>query len=412
MKKLEEKVEESSAYSIEVHSDDSIEVKESEFDRIVHSIRIKRDALEKRKKDLQTQQKLLTQKNGGDHVQKSDILHLNVGGEMITARRKTLTQIKGSLLETLFSGRWENCLQRDDNGYIFLDVNPYCFRKIVEYLGLWKVTNRSKLVQRPKVDRDKETLYYILLDLFGLVGLRDIVVINNTPSQAGKKVSGKNIYDEMNKCIANEQDEISIEEVQLETMERKFASEETSIHYFTKNDGDIPVKLNLFGKKMSAKQSTLCWFPKSMLSEEINIGKQTMYTYNIDDILQKDPAERDINNTDDDILQKGPAERVINNTDDEILLEYPAHLFEKILDYLRLNAMGEQDVSKVDLSPSEVENFHILVKALFPDENKWINSLCGEPPKALDVSRDIVTPVKSWLQAVDLNTKTNMSCLS
>jgi len=62
------------------------------------------------------------------------MLDINVGGEMIRVSRETFTHTKGTVLEALFSGRWDNQLQRDKKGCIFLDVNPTCFRCIIDHL--------------------------------------------------------------------------------------------------------------------------------------------------------------------------------------------------------------------------------------------------------------------------------------
>ena len=56
-------------------------------------------------------------------------------------RRETLTQLKGTRLEALFSGRWENVLLRDAKKRIFLDVSPSCFKKIVDFLNLLKIAD-------------------------------------------------------------------------------------------------------------------------------------------------------------------------------------------------------------------------------------------------------------------------------
>jgi hypothetical protein len=46
-----------------------------------------------------------------------------------------LARFKGTKLEALFSGRWDQRLQNDSAGRIFLDVNPLCFQAIVDYLN-------------------------------------------------------------------------------------------------------------------------------------------------------------------------------------------------------------------------------------------------------------------------------------
>jgi hypothetical protein len=43
-------------------------------------------------------------------VSDNDIIHLNVGGHKLTTKRSTLCQVEGSLLASMFSGRWEDSL--------------------------------------------------------------------------------------------------------------------------------------------------------------------------------------------------------------------------------------------------------------------------------------------------------------
>jgi len=66
-----------------------------------------------------------------------DVIDLNVGGELMSVRRQTLCAIDGTMLATMFSGRWGHHA-RDSTGRIFLDFNPVCFRKIVDFL--WTVS--------------------------------------------------------------------------------------------------------------------------------------------------------------------------------------------------------------------------------------------------------------------------------
>ena len=58
----------------------------------------------------------------------SPIVNLNVGGEKMSTSRATLTLVEGSLLATMFSGKWEDKLMKDANGCIFLDYDPVVSR--------------------------------------------------------------------------------------------------------------------------------------------------------------------------------------------------------------------------------------------------------------------------------------------
>ncbi|KAL7531835.1 hypothetical protein ACHAWF_003926, partial [Thalassiosira exigua] len=85
-----------------------------------------------------------------------DLMEVNAGGKVIAAKRSTLTQLKGTRLESLFSGRWDKALQRDGNGHIFLDVNPKCFGAI------------DNPPSPPVVGDEEEHILRSRLDVFGL----------------------------------------------------------------------------------------------------------------------------------------------------------------------------------------------------------------------------------------------------
>ena len=89
--------------------------------------------------ELREDQDALAAENGGLDADGSEILDINAGGIIISVTRDTLTQIKGTRLEVLFSGRWDKRLPRDGNGRIFLDINFTCFRAAVEYLNELKI---------------------------------------------------------------------------------------------------------------------------------------------------------------------------------------------------------------------------------------------------------------------------------
>lgn len=140
-------------------------------DLIDHTAKLLEDAwrrLEQQHEDLQNRKDVLAQENGGANVSYGDILDINAGGQIIRVSRGTLTQIKGSRLEAIFSGRWEKHLQRDRNGRIFLDVNPVCFRSIVDYLNEVKITPPDSPPDLPSVDSENALFLSNLVDAFGI----------------------------------------------------------------------------------------------------------------------------------------------------------------------------------------------------------------------------------------------------
>jgi len=68
-----------------------------------------------------------------EYVGKVDeIVEINVGGQRFTTTRTTLTSIKGSMLESMFSGRWT--IQTDKTGAYFIDRDPKFFGLILNFL--------------------------------------------------------------------------------------------------------------------------------------------------------------------------------------------------------------------------------------------------------------------------------------
>jgi hypothetical protein len=70
----------------------------------------------------------------GKLVNASDVLELNVGGCIFTAKRSTLCQ-GDTLLSAMFSGRWDDSgFARDNMGRIYLDFDSECFSVALQWL--------------------------------------------------------------------------------------------------------------------------------------------------------------------------------------------------------------------------------------------------------------------------------------
>eukprot|EP00984_Skeletonema_dohrnii_P005209 scaffold1824_cov104-Skeletonema_dohrnii-CCMP3373.AAC.9 len=85
----------------------------------------------------------------------NDILLLNVGGRTnIAVLRNLLTQFEGSMLAAKFSGRWDDSMEKDRDGNIFVDQDPENFMLLINYLRM-RMNNQLKRV--PNVHRPKPT---------------------------------------------------------------------------------------------------------------------------------------------------------------------------------------------------------------------------------------------------------------
>eukprot|EP00668_Euglena_longa_P000364 GGOE01000467.1.p1 GENE.GGOE01000467.1~~GGOE01000467.1.p1 ORF type:complete len:545 (-),score=64.97 GGOE01000467.1:363-1997(-) len=131
-------------------------------------LRDKSCQLTERHQLLEQQQGALAQQHGGSKVKGTDKLKLNVGGVNVNIRRETLTQFPGTRLAALFSGRWESRLLRDKNNRIFLDVNPACFKKIVDYHNLVRIAAPDDPPDLPEVAPEERATLQRLLQFFGL----------------------------------------------------------------------------------------------------------------------------------------------------------------------------------------------------------------------------------------------------
>ena len=100
--------------------------------------------------------------------QKDDVIELNIGGQAMTTTRSTLCQVEGSLLSSMFSGRWDNSMSRDKDGRIFLDFNPTYFGYILDYLRAKKIPTADKPATLPTVASNQANNYHKLIEYLGL----------------------------------------------------------------------------------------------------------------------------------------------------------------------------------------------------------------------------------------------------
>jgi len=124
----------------------------------------------------------IAQANGNPDAADDNRVEVNAGGKIMVAKRSTLTHMKGTRLEALFSGRWDDKLARDSQGCIFLDVNPTCFRAIIDYLNEMMISSEDSPPSPPSVNDEHEHILQYQLELFGLVPtveLPDSNIINN-----------------------------------------------------------------------------------------------------------------------------------------------------------------------------------------------------------------------------------------
>jgi len=101
-------------------------------------------------------------------IGKDDVIDINAGGTVHSVARSTLCQAPGSALAVMFSGRWDEGMQRDSAGRPFLDVDPYCFEQILCFLRLKRIEGPEDPAPSPQVEATKRDAFNMFLRFYGL----------------------------------------------------------------------------------------------------------------------------------------------------------------------------------------------------------------------------------------------------
>nr|XP_040031018.1 BTB/POZ domain-containing protein KCTD16-like [Gasterosteus aculeatus aculeatus] len=103
----------------------------------------------------------------------SDVIELNVGGQVYYTRHATLSSFPNSLLGKLFSNRKgsSNDLSRDFRGRYFIDRDGFLFRYVLDYLRDKQVVLPDHFPERGRLKREAE--YFQLPDLTKLLSSED-----------------------------------------------------------------------------------------------------------------------------------------------------------------------------------------------------------------------------------------------
>jgi len=155
---------------------------EQDYNEMILALNQRELGLIERLHQLNQKKHEISQLNGNLDAADDDFVKVNAGGKIMVAKRSTLTQMKGTRLEALFSGRWDDKLLRDSHGRIFLDVDSTCFQAIVDYLSEMMISSEDSPPSPPSVDDEHEHILQHQLELFGLeptVESPDSNIINN-----------------------------------------------------------------------------------------------------------------------------------------------------------------------------------------------------------------------------------------
>ncbi len=339
---------------------------------------------------------------------RDDLIEINAGGNIIAVRRGTLCQLKGTRLEALFSGRWENKLLRDSSGRIFLDVNGDIFQAIVDWMNLLPISPEDNPPQSPSVDDEHK---YILNDLMALLTGRGHSAF---PGKLATKLPVVDSFgDEVNKAINERWESLRELEAGANVLEKNFEDEEQFINSFMSGCTSDIITLNVSGTMMATKRATLQVLDDSMLAQQFDDTKWTEQGCDSMRVKEWTPTEvsnwtksvkgmqEDVSNLfiensingiellalDRDglkdigvkrvgticlLLQEISALKEKVNKDTVTLIEHSPYCFGKILDFLLLKHLNSLELTGVPAVPSVCEHkrdmFETVVKYYFPGE--------------------------------------------
>uniref|UniRef100_A0A3Q1END4 Potassium channel tetramerisation domain containing 12.1 n=1 Tax=Acanthochromis polyacanthus TaxID=80966 RepID=A0A3Q1END4_9TELE len=93
----------------------------------------------------------------------SEIIELNVGGQVYVTRHKTLVAVPDSLLWNMFSKKSPKELARDSKGRFFLDRDGFLFRYILDYLRDLNLVLPDYFPEKSRLQREAD--FFLLRDL-------------------------------------------------------------------------------------------------------------------------------------------------------------------------------------------------------------------------------------------------------
>jgi hypothetical protein len=359
---------------------------DSELDSSITKINDTHQALKKQHQHLIDRQEDLAHKHGGADVQLSDIIRLNVRGTELFARRDTLTVVKSSRLEALFSGRWENQLLRDHQGRVFMDVDPNSFKKILEYLYMVKISDDGDATM-PDVDGSMKDMFDSYLDFFKLQSEEKITSKASLPNQA-PVVSTSTDQKEMLAKMKQE----------LDTIEKALENEESFVAFFTKdhNDGDSAtdesdISVSTSHKSDESKSPSSNGIITLYLNGDIVAYRVSTLCGDMTSKLAQDLSDK-----------SWVREHTIVTEDGKVcvLVEYPGAELKALVDHFHLQSITPggttEGVKKVRLSMVS-EYMPRLIKYLYCVDSEMVQSISGAIESTIITSMDDEEKIKEWL---------------
>lgn len=406
------------------------------FQDDILNLRNKGKLLDQRHSTLLKKQHDLARIHGGNNAHGSDIIELNVGGMKMRVLRETLTLIRGSRLEAVFSGRWESRLLRDDEGCVFMDVDPRHFEKIVEYLYSIRVhqedgkKTKSKVPELPRFEDFREQkVFDLYVEFFRLKqgGNKDCGQLFSASDKAvvgETKEEGPMSYKDLLVVFKNEEKELEKAEKRLDEMEEALSKEQDFVSYFTVDrdtageeehccdgeDDDISFATLSSNSSNSSNSSTISHGGSGEVSEKedeiLNLwlcGKVIPVKRSTICQCEGSRLAKDLNN--DDWI----AEHLTVCKDGTVLImvDHPPPAFMLIINYLRLRAMMSAIEDGEERVPSILTNYPTgsidlgdIVSKLFEGEEEFILGNWRNVDSEIITSSTDKDHIKIWLAEV------------
>jgi len=254
----------------------------------------------------------LAETHGHKNANENDLIEINAGGRVITANRGALIYQKGTVLEALFSGRWDKEIQRDGLDRIFLDVNPECFQSIINYLYVLKHSSEENLSQYLSVGNEfkqifKHLLLYFEIDHSATQDGRQLCQIDqdgtivNDPQtvlQAQGVHTGKatwktltfnelpDIAKDVKNSLHQEQKSIKAAKEELQRIKKNLDKEHDFIKHVSAQSLNDIVNFDVRGTSMAIKRSTLRTFKGSQLDRQFDDATWPSQNTNVTSVKQ------------------------------------------------------------------------------------------------------------------------------
>jgi len=352
-------------------------------------------ALKSRHKDIIDRQEALVYQHGGENSKTSDIIRLNVRGTEVFARRDTLTGVKGSRLEALFSGRWENRLLRDGYGRVIMDVDPDMFKKILEYLYMVKISEDT-MPPLPEVIEAKKGMFDMYVGFFKL------------RSGNGKATPEAVVAQERVSSTMEEKEMMAKMKQELDLIDQRLENEESFVETKKSGIGDEWVgdkfdDSSCFSYKSDALSSTDN--KKSAVENDIiNLYLNgEIVAYRVDTLCGGMTSKLASDLSNDTWVR----ERVLvtENGKTCILMEYPVAEFKALVEYFHLNSITDDRSMKVPVSDIS-DYMSRFIKHFYSDDDEMVRSLFCSNIDSTVISSQIETKqIKEWLLSAGKTSK-------